>query len=374
MNIAALHINERGTEQTEIKLPRERQKYFPAFDYLRFFLSLIVVAFHAGILDQTFGAFRTGTYAVQIFFVLSGWLIGGILLRSSPSDIPRFYFNRAARIWIPYFVAVALITITSLVRHQPITSKWWEILFYDLTFVFNLFGWWQSASYNDLMPESGVGNHFWSVCAEEQFYLLAPFLVMVPRIGRTIWFWCAISAIAALSHYWLFFGLVSVGVLAATIQHNIGDWHTTRVARGALLVGFVSFLTATVLQLIPYQLGAYVSAPALILLLAQPGTHSRIGSFLGGISYPMYLNHWMGSHVANFISKKLELHGTVYNTAGAIALGIASGALLYVLIDLPVKKNRDKYFSVGRGKLIAICGFALLITGLVGGLAWRSHL
>jgi peptidoglycan/LPS O-acetylase OafA/YrhL len=39
--------------------------------------------------------------AVQIFFALSGWLIGGILLRTDVQDLPRFYFNRATRIWIP---------------------------------------------------------------------------------------------------------------------------------------------------------------------------------------------------------------------------------------------------------------------------------
>ncbi|WP_368509181.1 acyltransferase family protein [Aliiglaciecola sp. 1_MG-2023] len=52
--------------------------------------------------------------AVDIFFALSGWLIGGILLETKRKDLPRFYFNRAIRIWVPYYIALILLLLLSL--------------------------------------------------------------------------------------------------------------------------------------------------------------------------------------------------------------------------------------------------------------------
>src|SRR5690349_10940722 len=109
--------------------------YYPAFDYLRIILAITVAAFHAGLLAWP----HTGSLAVQIFFALSGWLIGGILLRSKARDLLRFYFNRSARIWIPYFVAIGLLVSVSLLK-DTITQKWLEFIIYKFTFVYDLFG------------------------------------------------------------------------------------------------------------------------------------------------------------------------------------------------------------------------------------------
>src|SRR5689334_22655160 len=108
--------------------------YYPAFDYLRIVLAMLVAAGHSKLVLWE----QTGNYSVQIFFALSGWLIGNILLQSNARDLPRFYFNRAARIWIPYFVAIILLMIASLLK-EKITEKWIEIFFYDVTFVYNFF-------------------------------------------------------------------------------------------------------------------------------------------------------------------------------------------------------------------------------------------
>src|ERR1019366_7835062 len=118
---------------------------------------------------------QSGNYAGQVFFALSGWLIGGILVRSTLVDLPRFYFNRAARIWVPYLVAIMLLVSASLLKDRT-TLKGFEFVFYDVTFVYNFFGPPQRAASASLMPLDGTGNHFWSICAEEQFYLVAPFL------------------------------------------------------------------------------------------------------------------------------------------------------------------------------------------------------
>ena len=83
--------------------PDKTHDSFPLFDWLRFILASVVALSHEGLFVWD----RAGNLAVQIFFALSGWLIGGILLRTERTGLPRFYFNRATRIWIPYFGAIA---------------------------------------------------------------------------------------------------------------------------------------------------------------------------------------------------------------------------------------------------------------------------
>jgi peptidoglycan/LPS O-acetylase OafA/YrhL len=155
-------------------------------------------------------------------------------LESELKNLPRFYFNRGARIWIPYFFAILLLIMVSSLK-EPITAKWLEFVFYKVTFVYNLFGPQQLEQFRDAMPLQGTGNHFWSICSEEQFYLLAPVLLILVPFGRTIWFWCLIAGGLLFSPYWNSFSAISLGVLATVLRFHVGDWHTTSVARVALL-------------------------------------------------------------------------------------------------------------------------------------------
>ena len=102
--------------------------------------------------------------------------------------------------------------MTASLLKDRITAKWLEIFYYDATFVYNFFGPPQLAAYRDVMPLRATGNHFWSICAEEQFYLLAPFLITIlpPKIGRAIWFWGILSLVAFASTYWSYYGSISL--------------------------------------------------------------------------------------------------------------------------------------------------------------------
>ena len=172
-------------------------------------LALTVVAFHANLL----GWDHAGDLAVQVFFALSGWLIGGILIRSRPTQLARFYFNRAARIWVPYFAALAILIIASLFRDHVITKKWYEFVFYMLTFVYNLAGVTQLAA--DQGPLTGTGSYVWSVCAEEQFYLVAPFLLVVLPFGQSLLVWVGMAIALLASPFSAMFAAITLGVLAA---------------------------------------------------------------------------------------------------------------------------------------------------------------
>src|ERR1700761_7391411 len=190
--------------------------YYPWFDWLRLSLACMVLLAHEGILGWRYA----GNLAVQVFFALSGWLIGGQLVTLSRRELPRFYFNRALRIWVPYFLAVTILVLLSAFR-QHLTAKWFEIVFYDYTSVFNLFGVPQQLANPKAMPLDGTGGHFWSVNAEEQFYLLAPLvLVIVPsRLGRRVLAWACIACVAWVTRC---YASIAFGVLVAVVAHHHG--------------------------------------------------------------------------------------------------------------------------------------------------------
>jgi peptidoglycan/LPS O-acetylase OafA/YrhL len=348
----------------------QQVRYYPAFDYLRIVLATVVAAGHANLISWE----QSGNYSVQVFFALSGWLIGGILLRSKIADLPQFYFNRAARIWIPYFVAIGLLVAASLLKDH-VTAKWLEIFFYDSTFVYNFFGPPQLAVYRDAMPLQGTGNGFWSISAEEQFYFLAPFLITIlpAKIGKKIWFWSFLSTVALSSLYWSHFGSISLGVLAAILRGRFGDWHSWRSSRLALGVIAIIGFAATCMDLVAYRVGAPISSICIVLFLAQAGRHSRVASFVGGVSYPMYLNHWIGVFIANAVFAQFSLRGTWLSNLSGVFFALVVATALYVIVDRNVRKNREQFFTVFRGKAVAGTGFVLVAIGFLGGIGLKSH-
>jgi peptidoglycan/LPS O-acetylase OafA/YrhL len=342
--------------------------YYPAFDYLRFILALTVVAFHANLL----GWDHAGDLAVQVFFALSGWLIGGILIRSRPTQFARFYFNRAARIWVPYFAALAILVTASLLRDPVITKKWYEFVFYMLTFVYNLAGVTQLAA--DQGPLTGTGSYIWSVCAEEQFYLVAPLLLVVLPFGQSLLVWVGIAIALLASPFSAMFAAITLGVLAALTQKRFAEWHRGSVAMAA--VGALSLLTLalTFFDILKYQKAAPFIGVMVVLLFAWRGEapSSRVAVFLGGVSYPLYLNHWLGLRGVRLVSDTFHIElGFGSKMAGMLA-AIAVSSLLYFLIDVQVAKRRDQWFSSTRGVALALIGVSLVVTGLIGGLLFQA--
>jgi peptidoglycan/LPS O-acetylase OafA/YrhL len=335
--------------------------YYPAFDYLRVVLALTVVIGHAGFTPWG----MSGNFAVQVFFVLSGWLISGMLLKSNPGQYPKFYFHRAARIWIPYSIAICLLMTASLMKDH-ITTKWIEAFFYKATFTFNLFGTPQLATSQSLFPLAGTGSHFWSICAEEQFYLVAPFLIAIPLLGRSIWFWAATSILALASPFWGEFGSISLGVTASVVADKYPDWHLGKPARTALFVVGSILIAATISDLAPYRILAPFAAISIVLYLARRGQLNRFGSFVGGMSFPLYLNHWIGVFIAHALFARFGMRDGSLSIIASVIFNLAIASILYVAIDLNIKKYRDRFYSPQRGIALAATGFFLVLAGVAG--------
>jgi peptidoglycan/LPS O-acetylase OafA/YrhL len=337
--------------------------YYPWFDWLRIVLAGAVMLSHDGLLDFWPAA---GNFAVEVFFALSGWLIGGILLKTSTSQLPHFYFNRAARIWCPYYLALALLVAASLM-HDTVTHKWLEFVAYKATFVYNWFGPPQLDDFRAQMPLQGTGNHFWSVNAEEQFYLVAPLLlVLAPaRYGRSILAWIALAVAA----WWTqTFASIVFGVLAAAVAIRRPTLFTelrSRLVLGALLIASVAGMAAGW----TYELMAPFCSISVVLLLAIKGAQHPGGQFAGGMSYPLYLNHWIGLAAGHSAVKRFGLTDASFmRHAGSIVLSLALAALLYWFVDRKILKARPRFYTPQLGRAAMVGAYLLVGVGLCIGL------
>ena len=164
-------------------------KYIPGLDGIRALAAFLVISWHW---PNIMLSLKFGWIGVNIFFVLSGFLITRILLNSKElgfkSYITRFYYNRALRIFPLYyiFLVVSFLLILIFTRYTPAlrSNAEWESAFqaakqdfpYCLTYTSNL-----KNNLRLLLHLTNRSNlffgHLWSLALEEQFYVIFPFLV-----------------------------------------------------------------------------------------------------------------------------------------------------------------------------------------------------
>ena len=336
---------------------REKLSNYPLFDLLRFVLASIVVLGHAGF---QFTEFLTGKLAVQVFFALSGWLIGGILIRTDRSELPRFFFNRSTRIWIPYALAVFLLYALAALR-EGIDFFWFKYFILDVTFTHQLFTFFPAAQAE--MPLDGSGNQFWSISVEEQFYLLAPLLMLFTSSGKSLWIWATI-ALLAIALNWNA-APIALGVCAAIIEAR-----TCFVQRGstrivAFTVAIVCALGLTFLNIASY-IGPIFSV-SVVLAVAMPGARNRSALIAGGLSYPLYLNHYLGVFIVNFFSKRIIAIDQTSFVISQYVINIVLALGLYWLVDRQIQLHRNGWYSRKSGVALALIAYALVTVGIVTG-------
>jgi peptidoglycan/LPS O-acetylase OafA/YrhL len=305
---------------------------------------------------------------VQVFFALSGWLIGGILINTESKDLTRFYFNRAIRIWVPYYLACGLLLGLSMLR-EPVTAKWLEIVAYKLSFVYNLFGTPQLAEFHDAMPEKGTLSHVWSVNAEEQFYLVAPLLLVIGArwAGRSIVLWSVIAALV----YTTSSGAIALGVLSALVGDRFGPFHRGKQARLALGLTLIVSLGA-MMSGGNQVFAAPLAAVCIVLLLAVPGQRHPAGELLGGMSYPLYLNHWIGLFAATYASRHLPLLAEpsgVWRALLQAAINLPLAMALFWWVDRRLLARRTTWFTPHLGRVVTLVAYSMITVGVLFGFA-----
>lgn len=340
----------------------EKLDLYPWFDWLRFCLASIVVLGHA---DFQFLPILDGRLAVAVFFALSGWLIGGILLNTTKEQLPRFFFNRATRIWIPYALAIALLYGLAAV-HEGIDFFWFKYLILDVTFTHQLYTFFPAAIYE--MPLDGSGNQFWSIAVEEQFYLLAPLIIIFTPLGKSIKLWAFIALALTLLNS--VFAAISLGVCAAILQRDFGFARRSVVRYIAVViavacgVGISTFNTNIVFE--------PLLAVSVVIATAVSGARSSFATTLGGLSYPLYLNHWTGVFAVNFVSKRwLPIDEATFIILQYI-LNVIIALGLYWIVDREIQKRRNSWFTLQIGRTLTKTAYGLVILGLIAGGAMHS--
>lgn len=286
----------------------------PQIQALRALAALLVLVYHANWIPG-------GYIGVDIFYVISGYLITGLLVRelenSNTIEIASFYARRFRRL-LP--ASCTVILATGIVGWILLPSSMRETFGKDLiaasTYISNfLFALWNN-DYQNLNSTPSPFIHFWSLAVEEQFYLFWPItLLLLYKLGRRRGLIVGISIIAVLSFIFSLY-LTEVSPIWTFYILPTRAWE---LASGALLV-FVSFKRFARPQWalvggigLIYSCVSYdertpfpgtaalipVFATALLLLSSQkwPPLLDRVGNlrltqWLGAISYPLYLWHW----------------------------------------------------------------------------------
>jgi peptidoglycan/LPS O-acetylase OafA/YrhL len=167
----------------------ENRAYFPALDGVRAIAFLLVFAHH-------YARLEVGWVGVDIFFVLSGFLITGILFdtRDKPHRVRNFYVRRSLRIFPLYYGTILAIILATPFVHWHWDWRWlsWPlyagnlILFVHRGFLdpgtMSLVNGWLTGAHGVAL----FVGHFWSLCVEEQFYLIWPWIVFKIKSRRLL--------------------------------------------------------------------------------------------------------------------------------------------------------------------------------------------
>ena len=280
---------------------------------LRAVAAILVTVFHARLVPG-------GFIGVDIFYVISGYLITGLILReiekTGTLDLRSFYQRRIKRL-LPTSVFVLFVTaIFAWILFPPITrDALGRDLFAAAAYISNyLFAWWQN-DYQNLNATPSPFIHYWSLAVEEQFYIVWPlFILFLARYGKKAIF--AGIAITTLLSLLFSIYLTQVAPIWAFYSLPTRAWE---LGFGALLL----FLPETKkkIRILPWlgffgialssfnfnENTAFPGKNALVPVLAtvflmasikywpplfNDLANSRLSQWLGAISYPLYLWHW----------------------------------------------------------------------------------
>jgi peptidoglycan/LPS O-acetylase OafA/YrhL len=312
-----------------------------------------------------------GDSGVDLFFVLSGFLITGILLdtKGKPGFFRNFYMRRTLRIF-PLYYGVLLIflvllpqVVRLLGRKPPILehSTWWMWLYGFNLLVAKLNTW-------NVGPVLGSMLPFWSLCVEEHFYLLWPVLVFFAPARQLKWLLGAVilSAIGLRCYWALHFqgpqlissvlmpfrmdSLACGGLAAWLWRLPLRQRAVNKAAAVALIVAGIGFgcgiwagwnsSSAGLMALWRFPLLEFGSAAAILLSVTSPQSTllNQILSvswlrFFGRYSYGLYVYHFF---VISYATKPmLHFVGTVLPNSVASAL-LTSAILLGVSLGIAV--------------------------------------
>jgi peptidoglycan/LPS O-acetylase OafA/YrhL len=387
---------------------RAGEGYRPHLDGLRAVAVYLVVLFHAGV-----SRFSGGFIGVDVFFVLSGYLVTQLLMRDLVSRgvirFPRFYARRMRRL-LPASLAALLITavVYSAIASRAETTSAVNAFKASFLYVANWFFIRRSSDYFASDINNNPVVHFWSLAVEEQFYFFWPILLgglyaATRRFDRYAHraMQLAVASGALVSLLWAlrlaahdlnraYYGTDTRAyqlLAGALLALSPGLVRRAATQRAALFAAPVALLTLVLIatsrvhmSTVHRGIAATITTAALIVAIegARGGPVNRLLSsspvvYLGKISYGTYLWHWPVIVVALAVTNKTISPLSTVALSALLATGLAS--LSYHIIERPIREGRFldgiSPIVIGAGLGIAVLSALVIIPRILDPL--RAH-
>lgn len=348
-------------------------KYRPEIDGLRAIAVISVIIYH---LNENW--LSGGFLGVDIFFVISGFLITGIIIteiQQNSFSLKQFYTRRIKRIYPAFITVMALVSfIASVIFIYNDFNKLRKTIELAIAFLSNFYlG--LTQGYFDLSANENPVLHIWSLAVEEQYYLIFPLiLILAYKKFREIKVLFIITLI-------LFFILLATSFVSANfyneVLHQPNIYYLSNLRFPELLVGsllaiyhnlsnkvqlskqisnILAILSTLLLFSCLFLMNndiAYIPGVTLILpciftaLIIHTTSQNNIVKlclsnkaivFIGKISYSLYLYHWIFIAFAYYITGEKQINNQ--SIAIVIVLTIIFSVLSYYLIEQPIRKSK----------------------------------
>jgi peptidoglycan/LPS O-acetylase OafA/YrhL len=377
-------------------MPAGHIGYRADIDGLRAVSVLAVVGFHA------FPSLIPGGFiGVDIFFVISGFLISSIIfttVENGQLSFVDFYTRRINRIFPALIIVILASYLIGWIALLPDEFEQLGKHIAGATAFISNFILWSEVDYFDQAAESKPLLHLWSLSVEEQFYIIWPllvfliwrkkrtFLIILISIGVTSFLFNVFAlrrdpALAFYSPAARFWELMIGGALAYLSLKSttaINSFNNNLIsALGVLLLG-IGIATIDKERAFPGWLALLPTLGAALLIAATQKSwiNSQILSngaavWFGKISYPLYLWHWP---LLSFAAIMEQGTPSVTIRIAAVLISVILAWLTYRVVEMPIRFG-------GNGSFKAVCAAAALIAiGTVGfmtlqaeGIKTRSH-
>ena len=354
-------------------------RYQPEIDGLRALAVIAVVLFHFDV-----PGFSGGFVGVDVFFVISGFLITRIIVaeiaETGRLSFSRFYVRRARRILPALFVTVLLSAVFSFLLFSPdLLAQFGGSAFTAVLSVSNVF-FWQQSGYFDTEAITKPLLHTWSLGVEEQFYLVWPLLILalvVTAPRRAIWGVVVAGLLSFALNAWFLEGDANGAIarafpaLAPWVREApmtaffLTPFRIFEFVIGAALVWLpqrtlprlpleaafaagLALILASVLVYTPETTFPYFAAlvpcagAALVIVAARAPTlgwllRNRVAVGIGLISYSVYLVHWP---LVVFWRQYTAAPVGAWEIVALLVLTIVLALLMYHCVEVPFRRGR----------------------------------
>lgn len=339
-----------------------RLAYYPALDGLRGVAILLVVLYHNfGFIEQSY----FGWLGVDLFFVLSGFLITDILIRQVGSNnfLRNFFARRMLRIFPLYYLVLIIFLVVF-----PLFGWFANELGYFVDNQWWLWTYTQNWLYSFYLPENRPNQlltHLWSLAVEEQFYLVWPFVILLVKKPGRLFFIMSLALVAVMAArclIWIYHvedlnyttlytftrvDGICIGSLVA-LAHKIRPGFLSRnlglVVLGLAILNFIFYFLNNYFGGFPYlAFMGYTTFACMFgllvyeIVLGHDPVISRLFNikplrFVGRISYGFYIFHWpVYLLTRDSIQPLLESNLGITGKSAAFATSLTCTAIAFVI-------------------------------------------